>query len=264
MLEKNEKNYDFSHDFHYFDAHFHYFDCKKSDSFDFFDNWKGCSCAHSVSEWNEQYDFSQTNKIILNSFGLHPQQAGKIDIKKQTDFLEFLINNKKVQAIGETGFDYFTDDLILKKDLQEIMFNNQLELAIKNNLPLIIHCRKANEKLFEYSKELKKVKSVLFHSFMGSPVEALSLKKRGINAYFSFGKQLLNNNKKVISCMRELPVEMLLCETDAPFQYLKNEKQTVISDIKTVYQSAFYLRKDIQEFADFCEILQKNFIQLFN
>ena len=127
---------------------------------------------------------------------------------------------------------------------------------------MIVHCRKANEKLFEYSKKLKLVPAVLFHSFMGTPVEALSLCRRGINAYFSFGKQLMNNNKKTIACMSELPLEKLLCETEAPFQFLKGEPRTNISDIKTIYQAAFALRNDCSNFEDFQKQLEKNYYQL--
>ena len=78
---------------------------------------------------------------------------------------------------------------------------------------------------------------VLFHSFMGPPVEALSLLNRGINGYFSFGKQLLNCNKKAIACVRELPSNRILAETDAPFQTLKGEKYTAPSEIVRVYQA---------------------------
>ena len=70
---------------------------------------------------------------------------------------------------------------------------------------------------------------------MGPPVEAQSLLRHGINGYFSFGKQLMNNNKKAIACAKELPDEVLLTETDAPFQTLKGEVHTTLKDIQRVY-----------------------------
>lgn len=66
---------------------------------------------------------------------------------------------------------------------------------------------------------------------MGPPVEAQSLLDRGINGYFSFGKQLLNGNKKASACVCELPSERVLAETDAPFQFLKGEQYTDLKDI---------------------------------
>ena len=71
---------------------------------------------------------------------------------------------------------------------------------------------------------------------MGPPVEARSLLERGINGYFSFGKQLFNGNKKVIACVAELPKERIFSETDAPFQYLKGEEYTDLIDIKKIYE----------------------------
>lgn len=263
MLEKNEKNIE-----KYYDAHFHYSVCKTDGAFNIKDfgaddEWHGISCAHSIEEWNTQYEDNQNyNLDIAHSFGLHPQSAGWINVEENAAFLEQLINEKKVSAIGEAGFDYFSDEFRDKKDIQEKMWNIQLELAISAKLPMIVHCRKANEKLFEYSKKLKLVPAVLFHSFMGTPVEALSLCRRGINAYFSFGKQLMNNNKKTIACMSELPLEKLLCETDAPFQFLKGELCTNITDIKTIYQTAFALRKDCATFEDFQLKLEQNYNHL--
>ena len=135
-------------------------------------------------------------------------------------------------------------------------------MAIKNQLPIVVHCRKANEKLFEYKKQLKKVPAVLFHSFMGTPIEAKSLIKNDINCFFSFGKQIFNNNKKVIQCVKELPIENLLLETDAPYQFLKNETQTFRNEIINVYNGAFALRAENQnskeDFDEFCEKILQN------
>ena len=175
---------------------------------------------------NPQNPKNPQNLSFLLAYGLHPQNAGNELIKKSADFLENLAENKKIIAIGEAGFDYFNDDFKSHKKVQDEIWNIQLDLALKYNLPLVVHCRKANEKLFEYSKKLSKLPEVLFHSFMGSPVEGKSLLRKGINGYFSFGKQIFNNNKKVIACVKELPEDRVLGETDAPYQFLKGEKYT--------------------------------------
>lgn len=265
MLEKNVKNC-------YFDAHFHYFDCIKRNSFDYLDffneksddEWKGCSCALNIEEWNNQIEGKKLyNNNIFCAFGIHPQNSWDDDVLENLSFLEKLVTEKKLTAIGEIGFDFYDERFCNHKTEQEKIWNIQLELAIKNNLSVIIHSRKANEKLFEYSDKLKKLPSVLFHSFMGNSQEALSLCRRGINAYFSFGKQLLNNNKKSIDCVKNLPLETLLCETDAPFQKLKNQEKTYISEIKQVYNTAFLLRNDCKIFSDFQKQLETNFNNLF-
>lgn len=233
MLEKfskKDKNF-------LFDAHFHYAVCKDYGiDLPVFENgieWSGISCAHSKNEFEIQ---CEAPNHVIQSYGMHPQNAANENITESADFLESLLENKKISFIGESGFDYFTQEFRDAEKLQEEIWNIQLELALKYNVPLVIHCRKAKHKLFEYSKKLKQLPEVLFHSFMGPPVEAESLLNHGINGYFSFGKQLLNGNKKAIACVKELPEERVLAETDAPFQFLKGEKYTDLRDIINIYE----------------------------
>lgn len=220
-----------------FDAHFHYAVCREHGiELPVFDaaEWMGISCAHSRQEFEVQ---KSAPSCVIQAYGMHPQNAANENIKESAAFLEELLSKNLISFIGEAGFDYFTEEFKKTAGLQEEIFNIQLDLALKYNKPLVIHCRKANHKLFEYSKKLKKLPEVLFHSFMGPPVEARSLLERGINGYFSFGKQLLNGNKKAIACVKELPEDRILAETDAPFQYLKGEKYTDLKDIRRVYEA---------------------------
>jgi len=262
MLGKNEKK-------SFFDAHFHLADCMslpdtplslsgltRQSPF----KYTACSCSHSIEEWQKVQSFEKKENIIF-SYGLHPQSAGFINIKECADFLESLLQKNQIAAIGEAGFDYFTKEFKDQAEVQEEIFNIQLDLALKYKKPLVIHCRKANHKLFEYSRQLKKLPSVLFHSFMGPEREARSLLNHGINSYFSFGKQLMNNNKKVLECGEKLPLSCLLLETDAPFQFLKGEKYTSPSDIERIYQAFFNLRSERPE-AIYLS-LENNFINLF-
>ena len=263
--------------------------------------WYACTCSHSQEEWEivdrfrnkfgmtstpfgmtstpfgmtstpfgmtESSDarhaelVSASHDRLYVSYGLHPQSAGHIDVKANVAFLEQLLQQNKLNAIGEAGFDYFNEEFRAQATIQEEMFNLQLDLALQYNLPLIVHCRKANEKLFEYSKQLKKLPSVLFHSFMGMPNEARSLLDRGINAYFSFGKQVMNNNKKVIACVRELPEQVLLTETDAPWQFLKGETHTAPDDIKKIFEAFCQIRQTAPE--QLAQTLKNNFYNLFS
>lgn len=254
----------------FFDAHFHYAVCVQRNVFDIcresenkydlkLDSWKGLSCAHSPDEWIIQENSPDS---VFSSFGIHPQIVGNIDVDFYKDFLLGLIKDNKLNGIGEAGFDFFTEDFKATRDIQEDVWKFQLELAIKYSLPLIVHCRKGNELLFRDAYKLKKVPVVLFHSFMGSFVEASSLIKRGINCFFSFGKQVMNNNKKVIDCVKNLPIKNLLMETDGPFQTLKGEDNTFPSDIVKVYNAVYKLRCDNDNtdlsYEEFCLKLEEN------
>lgn len=270
MLEKNKNIF-------YFDAHFHLADCIYDGIIkdEFPHDIIACTTSHSIEEWEVVQKFFSITSLrtavpepvegqgpqIIHSYGLHPQSAGYINIQENAGFLEQLLEEKKLHAIGEAGFDYFTRDFKDHAALQKEMFNIQLDLALKYNLPLVIHCRKANEKLFEYSKQLKKLPAVLFHSFMGTPIEAKSLLNRGINGFFSFGKQVMNNNKKVIACVRDLPADVLLTETDAPWQFLKGESHTNPLEIKKIFEAFCRIRNEDQEILS--QQIKQNFLTLF-
>ena len=270
MLEKNAENNENSLKRAGFcDAHFHYAVCKEHES-ELNVSWTACSCAHSFDEWELQ---KTAPSNVIKAFGLHPQlcSAPAFNLNKYTDFLEGLLDERNtalkkredplLKAIGEAGFDYFTSAFKEKRDLQEEMWNIQLELAEEYKMPLVIHCRKANEKLFEYAPRLKKLPAVLFHSFMGSLVEAKSLIGWDIKCFFSFGKQMLNGNKKVNECVKELPIENLLLETDAPFQTLKGEAFTRACEIERVYEAAAKIRG--MSLDQLIPLMKRNFNSLF-
>ncbi|MBR4321434.1 TatD family hydrolase [Treponema sp.] len=199
------------------------------------------------------------------SYGIHPQIVTpsylKNDFPTELSYLESLLDEKKLIAIGECGFDFFTPEFKAAATEQEIVFKEQLRLAQKYGVPLLFHLRKSIEKIFSYSGELKKLPSVIFHSFPGTFREAESLKKHGINAFFSFGKPILNGKKSAIECVEKLPLQNLLFETDAPYQTLKGEKETLPGDIKKVYQRACELRKSSLE--EMTESILENFMRAY-
>src|SRR5690606_38102167 len=111
---------------------------------------------------------------------------------------ELIEKNKKIIAIGETGLDYhnvaeylgkknLTEEEITKevkrvKETQIELFKAHLELAKKNNLPLIIHCREAYLEMLDLLKN-QKIPGVI-HCFSGTLKEAQEFLQRGF--YLSF------------------------------------------------------------------------------
>ena len=166
---------------------------------------------------------------------------------KYDNSIENMTKYDKISAIGERGFDLFTPEFKSTLDKQKEVWNAQLELAIKYDKPIIVHCRKGMCHIFESVEKLKKIKAVVFHSFSGSMVEAQSILKKGINGFFSFGKPILNGNKNAIQCVKSLPIENILLETDSPYQTLKGESFTSPIDILKVYAQFVKHRKDENE-----------------
>ena len=177
------------------DAHFHICDVYSVDM-DFaaginnFSLYMGCSSCASFEEFNQQKKIISScngeKVFVVSSYGVHPQNP----LVENLSVLESLLEEDKIVAVGEFGIDLFNEDFKAFRDKQEIVWNYQLELAIKYNKPIIIHCRKGMEFIFKYCNKLKLLPSVLFHSFGGSFVEAMSILNKGVNAFFSFGKSI--------------------------------------------------------------------------
>lgn len=228
----------------YCDAHFHLVQCGKMPVDEEKNEYYSCTCAHCPEEFLEQEkliaQYQNLNKYkILSSYGIHPQDP-KVEY---APFLEKLLNEKRISAIGEAGFDLFTEEYRLNKKAQEEAWKIQTELAAEYKVPLVVHDRKALDEIFSSSKILSKIQAVVFHSFAFGVKEADSILNHNVNAYFSFGKQIMNGNKKSIDCVKNLPIEKLLLETDAPYQTLKGEIKTYPDEIKKVYEEASRIRQ---------------------
>lgn len=124
----------------------------------------------------------------------------------------------KLVAIGETGLEYhhFPET----KTKQQELFIRYLELALECSLPVIIHCRDAFEDLFQiidkhYKIDGKTAPGIL-HCFTGTSEEAREVVKRGWYLSLS-GIVTFKKSEELRRVAREIPLERLLIETDAPY-----------------------------------------------
>ncbi len=226
---------------------------------------KICSCAHFPSEWKNQNQIVQNLNSVKNikifcAYGLHPQNKSLLS-KENLCFFDDLLKQNKLNAIGECGFDLFSDEFKENFSDQKKAFELCIEYSKKYNLPLIIHNRKGIQEIFKYMSELKKVKSIVFHSFSYGINEANYLLKNGVNAFFSYGKTLLLNSKKYETSFKNLPLNRILLETDSPFMRSKNQEFTSPSEILNVYEKAFFLLEKNPK--TLCKIISENFDRAF-
>ncbi|MDR0410066.1 MAG: TatD family hydrolase [Spirochaetaceae bacterium] len=182
-------------------------------------------------------------------FALHPQlpalESAAFDgITRDTlPALEEFAREKRLNAVGETGFDLYDADFRTTERAQDELFEYHLYIAEKYNLPLVLHVRRAAHKIFVYAKRLKGIKAVIFHSYQGTEGEARTILQRGVNAYFSFGSAILLNHKTAMNTLTALDAEQLLFETDAPFQSPRGKPFSTYADIRAVIQKAAELRR---------------------
>ncbi|MFI5333702.1 MAG: TatD family hydrolase [Chlamydiales bacterium] len=138
------------------------------------------------------------------------------DVEKEGETFFPLVeqNLSKLVAIGETGLDYFYTHS--PKETQQKFFRRYLSLAKKSGLPLIFHCRDAFHDLFAIADEVAPHHPAILHCFTGTLEEALQGVARGWMISFS-GIITFKKSEALREVVKQLPLENLLVETDAPY-----------------------------------------------
>lgn len=148
---------------------------------------------------------------VFLSVGFHPSASRDV---KEEDFLfiENLINTEdKVVALGEIGLDYHYGKQ--DRDEQIILFERQLDLAEKYNLPVVIHTRDAFLDTYNILKK-HNVKGVI-HCFSGSLEVAKMFTDLGF--YLGIGGVVTFNNSNLKEVVKEMGIERVVLETDSPY-----------------------------------------------
>lgn len=153
------------------------------------------------------------NPIIYSMIGIYPSEAKTYTQEIEEKMIEFA-KNPKVVAVGEIGLDYYWDKSFV--DLQKEVFIKQIYLANKLNLPIVVHDREAHKDCFDILKEYNKGSKVLFHCFSGSVEFMRECVKQGW--YIALGGVVTFKNAiKMKDVAREVPLDKLVLETDAPY-----------------------------------------------
>ena len=186
------------------------------------------------------YQLPVGGALCLSSFysaGIHPWQLTERDAEEQLAYLQKLLVERRLVAVGEAGLDKLT---ATPMELQVRMFGKQVELSEKYRLPLIIHCVKAMEELLAVKKELRPVQPWIWYGFRGKPQQARQLMENGI--YLSFGEHYPEQT------VRTMPVDRMFLETDdSPVdieEVLHRVARTRGTDVEELRQA---IRENIQK-----------------
>ena len=148
-------------------------------------------------------------------FGLHPEEV-KADYKKQLALIRTVIDANKPIAIGEVGLDYYWSREFEREQLDA--FRIQVEWSVETRLPLMIHCRKAQNEMINLLRQYKKdLPGGVFHCFTGNEKEAEQLLQfdrfvLGIGGVSTFKKSPLP-----IVLPKSVPLDRIVLETDSPY-----------------------------------------------
>ena len=162
------------------------------------------------SSW-KSLAIAQNHKKVFAAAGIHPHDADNAPID-YIDQLRVILTQPKIVAIGEIGLDYYRN--ISDADTQRKVFENQLQLAKEMYLPVIIHNRNADDDIIQILRQVNPVRGVA-HCFSSDLTTAKILLDLGF--YISFAGNLTYNNSKLTEIAKEIPIDRLLIETDAPY-----------------------------------------------
>jgi TatD DNase family protein len=201
--------------------------------------------APSVSQknWHKLIKLSAEFHSLYYALGLHPvwiKNHQKADLNK----LEALLAKRlpRCLAIGEIGLDFsdFSGAPLQQadKEKQLAFFKAQLALAERYQYPVILHCRKAHNKMLQVLNKFPRARGVL-HAFSGSEAQGLDFIKRGFLLGVGGTLTYLRANK-TRQALSKLPLSKLVLETDAPdmpllgFQGEANSPDKLILIAKTL------------------------------
>lgn len=232
-------------------------------------------------------ELSQTSKHLYAAVGIHPhhvfqylnpniqQQPNPPAIDSDLQAIEQLLANERVLAVGEVGMDkhvyeetkyaeYAIDERFMQ--LQTQLFERQVELAISHSKSLILHNREAKKELLPILETLwdKKLEyHTVFHCC--EPDEELLQFARDHHMYIGVDGDITYGGEKQ-EFIKNLQLEMLVLETDAPFllpEPLRSEKRypNKPGNVRLIAETVATLKK--QSIVDIIEVTKANSMRLF-
>ena len=170
--------------------------------------------AIDSSHFQDMHDLkNKYPESIYLMTGLHPTDV-KENYKEELDFVTKTIKNHNYVAVGEIGIDLYWDKSFLKQ--QQEAFRFQIKLAIKNDLPIVIHCREAFDEIFKILNEenCENLRGV-FHCFTGD----LNQAKKAISLGFilGIGGVVTFKNGGIDKFLNQIDLKHIVLETDSPY-----------------------------------------------
>lgn len=177
---------------------------------------------------------AQSRDWCYAAVGCHPHDAKTMD-EMTLELFRGLARKDKVQAIGEIGLDFHYD--LSDRDVQRYWFRRQIQLANSLKMPIAVHSREADQETLDILKEEGAFSAerqswfpprkgpdgqelpdsrVLLHCFSGSKELAKQYVKLGATLSIC-GPVTFKNNRRTQEVVKEIPIEFLLVETDAPY-----------------------------------------------
>ena len=161
----------------------------------------------------EAVSVAEAHDEVFACVGRHPNSAGGFDDAAAAQ-IEELAEHDRVRAIGETGLDYYREGA--PRDAQRAAFADQVGVARRTGLPLVIHMRDSVDDTFTLLASEAEGVAVILHCFSAPPRRVADAAERGWHCSFA-GNLTYPRAEELREAARLVPDELLLVETDSPF-----------------------------------------------
>ena len=179
-------------------------------TYDLLPKWHGDAQAR-LDEWAVPHGMPPQVRVVV---GAHPHNAKCYD-QAAAEEIAMLAADPRTVALGEMGLDFHYDHS--PREIQEEAFRKQLQFAHDVELPVVVHLREATEEGIAILSEIGVPEAgCVIHCFSGGAEEALRFVDMGCHISFA-GPVTFKKSDALRAAAKEVPLDRLLTETDAPF-----------------------------------------------
>ena len=173
------------------------------------------SICNSLMDFRQVYDNLKTMEHVFHAVGVSPSEV-QTPGKDWARTIEECSKLPRVVALGEIGLDYYHKFGDRKSQIE--LFIDQLELAARLDLPVIIHNREAGKDVLDILRDRLPPAGGVLHCYSEDAEYAQRVLELDMNLYFSFaGNLTYRNARNLHDTVRVLPLERILIESEAPF-----------------------------------------------
>lgn len=188
-------------------------------------------------------EFDITKGYKYTTVGIHPWNTNLDEASEKLNKVRNICGEQNVIGIGEIGLDRLKGAPLKE---QEIIFEEQIKIALEFNKPIIIHCVRAWNELLVITSKYPTLKKAV-HGFRQKPEIARQLVDKGF--YISFGVHLIDSASELSEVLRLVPTSRMFLETDTSEIPIKEVYMAACRILNvSLEQLASQIRTNFEEF----------------